>query len=144
MSAVILDGVGHEPRPSVASGATELTFGAVSTTAVGTISPTTSAGAAPTTSAVTGSSCTDRRGRFNLNPVTGGGAQAAGIVAKVVFSKPYAVVPASVQVNLFNDTDDTAAVVASAGNITVTGFDIVVGTALTTAKVYDVSYLVTP
>lgn len=144
MATVHLDAYSHETRPAVSSGAVELTFGAVGTSAVGTISPTASAGATPTTSAVTGKSATDRRGSFALSPVTGVGGQAAGVVAKVVFAKPYAVVPASVVVNLANTTDSTAAIVASAINVTVAGFDVCVGTALTTAKVYEVDYLVTP
>jgi len=144
MPQVRLDATGHEVPPTVADGATALTFGAVSTSAVGTISPTTSAGASPTTTAVTGVSCTDRRGSFNLNPVTGGGAQAAGQVCLVRFAKPYAAVPACVLVTITNTTDTTAAIVAAANLVTVAGFDILVGTALTTAKVYIVNYWVLP
>jgi hypothetical protein len=119
--------------------ATQLTAGAVSTTAAGTIAGTTAAGAAPT---VTVTNANDRRGNFLLNPVTGGGAQAAGNVCAVRFAKPYAQVPGSVTVTIMNETDGTAAIVASAGGVTVAGFDIYVGTALTTAKAYRVSYKV--
>ncbi len=119
--------------------ATQLTAGAVSTTAAGTIAGTTAAGAAPT---VTVTNATDRRGNFLLNPVTGGGAQAAGNVCAVRFAKPYSAVPSAVMVNMVNETDTTATIVAMAGNVTVAGFDIYVGTALTTAKAYRVSYSV--
>lgn len=119
---------------------TALTFGAVSTSAVGTISPTTSAGATPTTEAITGITCDDSRGRFYLKPVTGGGAQAAGQVVLVRFNKPYAKAPSAVLVTITNETDTTAAIVAAANLVTVAGFDILVGTALTTAKTYAVNY----
>lgn len=117
-----------------------LTAGAVSTTVAGTIVGTTAAGASPT---VTVTSANDRRGNFLLNPVTGGGAQAAGVTAKVFFAQPYAAAPASVIVTIDNETDTTAPVTCSAANITVTGFDIIT-TVLTTAKAYRVNYLVTP
>jgi hypothetical protein len=142
MSAINLDFLGHEvpeyPTSSV------LAYGAVGTTAVGTISPTTAAGATPTTAAIAGTDCTDRRGRFTLNPVTGGGAQAAGVVAKVRFAKPYANPPAAVLLNLNNDTDTTATITVSSNAVTVAGFDICIGAVLTTAKVYKVDYFVIP
>lgn len=134
--AVHVDAIHHEPQDGTA---TQLTAGAVSTTAVGTIAPTTSAGAAPT---VTVTHATDRRGNFLLNPVTGGGAQAAGLVCKVIFAKPYAKVPAAVTVSMMNETDSTATIVAAASVATVAGFDIYVGTALTTAKAYRIHYAV--
>lgn len=136
--AVYIDNYGHETPQA---GATALTAGAVSTTAVGTISGTTSAGAAPT---VTATDCTDRRGSFLLNPVTGGGAQAAGNVCEVRFARPYAAIPRSVQITMMNETDTTAAIVVAAGAVTVAGFSVIVGTALTTAKAYRINYLVTP
>lgn len=117
-----------------------LTMGAVGTSAVGTISPTASAGAAPTTVLISGVTCDDSRGRFELNPVTGGGAQAAGQVVLVRFTKPYAKIPSAVTVTITNETDTTAAIVAAANLVTVAGFDILVGTALTTAKKYIVNY----
>lgn len=122
--------------------ATQLTAGAVSTTAVGTIAGTTAAGAAPT---VTIGDCTDRRGNFLLNPVTGGGAQAAGIVAVVRFAKPYGAAPGSVVItNATNETDDNTAVALGSTNITADGFDIVAGAVLVTAKAYRINYVVTP
>ena len=121
---------------------TALTAGAVSTSAVGTISPTTSAGAAPTVTLITGVTCDDTRGRFVLSPVTGGGAQAAGQVVLVRFAKPYSKPPSAVTVTLVNNTASTAAIVAAPHAITVAGFDVYVGTALTTAEVYHVNYLV--
>lgn len=133
---VNVDSVGHE----VNVGGTQLTAGAVSTSAAGTISGTTSAGAAPT---VTITDCNDRRGSFLLNPVTGGGAQAAGQVALVRFAKPYPRVPIVV-LNGLNETDSTATIVFAASVATVAGFDVFVGTALTTAKAYRVQYRVLP
>lgn len=128
---------GHEvPIPEIS---TQLTAGAVSTSAAGTISGTTSAGAAPT---VTIGDCDDRSGNFLLNPVTGGGAQAAGQVCLVRFANQYAAKPSAVLVTIANETDTTAAIVASSSLITTAGFDILVGTALTTAKAYRVNYLV--
>lgn len=137
MSLRYIDFNGHEVLDT---GGASLTAGAVSTTAVGTIVGTTSAGAAPT---VTVTSANDRRGNFLLNPVTGGGAQAAGVVAKVFFAQPYAVAPAAVHVTATNETDSTATATVGAQNITVTGFDIV-STILTTAKAYRINYVVTP
>jgi hypothetical protein len=137
--AVILDAVGHEIKNT--QGATQLTAGAVSTTAVGTISPTTAAGANPT---VTIGDCTDRRGNFLLNPVTGGGAQAAGEVAVIKFVKPYPAAPACVLVTVENETDGNAGVAAWAADVTADGFDLGVGAALTTAKAYRVNYVVVP
>lgn len=134
-----VDADGHVTR----QGSTALTAGAVSTSAAGTIAPTTSAGASPTVSFTSGFVCDDTSGTFELNPVTGGGGQAAGQVAVVRFSKPYPKIP-NVTVSLVNHTDTTAAIVVGAGTVTAAGFDVWVGTALTTAKVYRVSYLVTP
>lgn len=121
--------------------ATQLTAGAVSTSAVGTISPTTNAGAAPT---ITIGDCTDRRGNFLVNPVTGGGAQAAGTVAKVRFAKPYGKPPASVIINMMNETDGNLVVANAPITITGDGFDVAVGAVLVTAKAYRVTYLVIP
>lgn len=134
------DAVGHRSEIT----GTALAAGAVSTTAVGTIAGTTSAGAAPTVTFVTGVACTDAGGTFQINPVTGGGAQAAGEVAVITFNNPYARIPSAIQVNMFNSTDTTGAIVASASTVTAAGFKLMVGTALTTAKVYNVSFTVTP
>ena len=141
MPSVYVDAAGHEVDLGPL-GASNLTAGAVSTSAAGTISPTTSAGASPTVTFITGVACNDRRGRFLLNPVTGGGAQAAGQVCLVRFSKEYPSPPKAVIVTIANQTDTTAAIVASANLVTSLGFDILVGTALTTAKVYVVNYQV--
>lgn len=135
--SVTTDSYGHENEQA---GATQLTAGAVSTTAAGTISGTTAAGAAPT---VTIGDCTDRRGNFLLNPVTGGGAQAAGTVCKVRFSKDYPDAPGSVVVSIVNETDSTSTVVAGVTLLTASGFDIMAG-ALTTAKAYRITYYVVP
>jgi hypothetical protein len=130
------DVYGHE----ISTGGPQLTAGAVGVTTVGTISGTTNAGASPT---VTVTDCTDQRGSFLLNPVTGGGAQAAGSVATVKFLKEYGRTPIVV-VNLINETDGTSTIVASPGTVTGAGFTVFVGTALTTAKAYRVNYLVFP
>lgn len=143
MGQLFIDTYGHEVPPQGANVA-GLTAGAVSTSAAGTISPTTSGGASPTVSLLSGVTPTDRRGSFNLNPVTGGGAQAAGQVCLVRFKQPYAAIPTAVIVTIANQTDTTAAIVASANAITAAGFDILVGAALTTAKVYLVNYVVIP
>jgi len=136
---VTLDTYGHEQ--SNQDTATQLTAGAVSTSAVATISPTTNAGASPT---VTIGDCTDRRGNFLLNPVTGGGGQAAGTVAKVRFVRPYGKAPGSVQLTVVNETDGNAGPAVGVISATGDGFDIVAHAALTTAKAYRIFYLVTP
>lgn len=130
------DSVGHE----INGGGTQLTAGAVSTTAVGTISPTTSAGGSPT---VTITDCNDRRGSFLLNAITGGGAQAAGQVAVVKFAKEYSKVPIVVVTGV-NETDTTSAIVFGASVATTAGFNVWCGTALTTAKAYRIQYCVLP
>lgn len=137
MGTINIDASGHEDFQA----ATQLTAGAVSTSAVGTISPTTSAGATPT---VTITDCTDRRGNFLLNPVTGGGAQAAGEVAVVKFAKPYQRPPGCVLVTVENETDGNVAIAGAAADVDADHFDLMVGTALTTAKAYRVNYLVIP
>jgi hypothetical protein len=118
---------------------TQLTAGAVGTTAAGTIAGTTSAGASPT---VTIGDCTNLRGNFLLSPVTGGGGQAAGKVAVVRFTATLPVTPAAVSLTLANETDSTATIVISSLALAATGFDIYVGTALTTAKDYRITYRV--
>lgn len=139
MGVLSQDSVGHRTQIT----GTQLTAGAVSTTAVGTVAGTTAAGAAPTVAFVAGTTCTDAGGRFTLNPVTGGGAQAAGEVAVVTFANPYPRLPAVV-VSMSNTTDTTGAIVASATSITTGGFKLCVGTALTTAKAYEVTFQVIP
>jgi hypothetical protein len=122
------------------SGGSAMAGAAVSTTTAGTIAGTTSAGAAPTVALPTGFTATEKRGTFELSPVTGGGAQAAGIVATVRFTTALSAKP-NVIVQMNNVTDTTGAIVVSAINQATTGFDICVGTALTTAKVYRISYV---
>lgn len=133
---VFEDAYGHR-TPSTAA---NLTAGAVSTSAAGTIAPTTSAGAAPTVTFATGQVANDNYGSFTLNPVTGGGAQAAGATAVVTFANPYSRPPAAVQVTVTNNAGP-AAIAAVATSITSNGFSI--STALlTTANVYTVTYQV--
>lgn len=142
MPAVKTDAVGHGvgSRP-----ATSLTASAVSTTTAGTISGTTAAGAAPTVAIPSGFVANDRAGTFELTPVTGGGAQAAGVVATVRFAAEYAATPAAVVVTLHNTTPTPdVPIVVAAASIATTGFDVLVAAALTTANVYRVSYHVIP
>lgn len=137
MPGISTDFYGHvSPLPG-----TLLTAGAVSTTAAGTIAPTTSAGAAPTVTFGTGQTATDQAGAFTLNPVTGGGAQAAGGVAVVTFAQPYGALPKAILVQIY-DQANAAALTAVATSITSSGFTITTGVALTTAHNYTVSYLV--
>jgi len=136
------DGVGHAvaSRP-----ATSLTAGAVGVTTAGTISGTTAAGAAPTVAIPSGFVATDRAGTFELTPVTGGGAQAAGNVATVRFNNEYAATPAAVLVTLHNTTPSPdVAIVAAATDVNTQGFNVNVAAALTTANVYRISYQVIP
>lgn len=136
------DAVGHgvQSRP-----ATSLTASAVGVTTAGTIAGTTAAGAAPTVAIPAGFVATDRSGTFELTPVTGGGAQAAGIVATVRFLNEYAATPSAVLVTLHNTTaaPDVPIVVAAA-DINTQGFNLIVAAALTTATVYRCSYHVLP
>lgn len=119
-----------------------LTAGAVSTTAAGTIAPTTNAGASPTVTFGTGQTANDRRGSFTLNPVTGGGAQAAGAVAVVTFANPYSVAPSTIQCTLL-DQAGPVNIGALATSITANGFSIS-SPILTTAHNYTVTYNVIP
>lgn len=119
--------------------APQLAAAAVGVVTAGTISGTTNAGAAPTV-AVTEAS--DRRGQFVLTPVTGGGAQAAGITSTVRFVNSYGDAPTAVNVNVSNETAATG-VAAGVANVTASGFDIVT-TILTTAQAYRIFYSVTP
>jgi hypothetical protein len=143
MPAVTTDAYGHQAATSAGTLGTALTAGAVSTTAIGTIVPTTAAGASPTVSNV---SANDTCGSFTLNPVTGGGAQAAGAVAQVFFAEPYAAVPKAVNIDMCDNAAGSSgvAVTVSAQSVTTTGFTINVGSALTTAHNYNVYYSVTP
>jgi hypothetical protein len=138
------DFYGHVNRTTNNSAAA-LAAGAVSTTAIGTIAPTTAAGASPTVTFGTGQAAYDQAGTFTLNPVTGGGAQAAGAVAQVFFANAFEAAPASVVVGVVDQAAGAGAVAvaAAASTITATGFTINVATALTTAHNYTVSYTVT-
>lgn len=142
MVATRTDGVGHgvQSRP-----ATSLTAAAVGVTTAGSISGTTAAGAAPTVAIPTGFVCTDRAGTFDLTPVTGGGAQAAGVVATVRFANEYAATPAAVLVTLHNTsaTPDVP-IVTAAADVNTQGFSILTAAALTTATAYRVTYHVAP
>lgn len=143
MPAVTTDAYGHQSASTIGTLGTALAAGAVSTTAVGTIVPTTAAGASPTVTSVTAN---DTAGSFVLNPVTGGGAQAAGAVAQVFFAEPYAAAPKAVLVNVCDNAAGTGgvAVVAAAQSVTTTGFTVNVSSALTTAHNYLVNYEVCP
>lgn len=132
------DAYGHRPVATAAA----LTAGAVSTTAAGTIAPTTSAGASPTVTFATGQSANDARGSFTINPVTGGGAQAAGAVAVVTFTNPYGQAPACIMVNCLDDSGPVS-VNAKATSITAAGFSVSTPI-LTTAHTYTVTYQVIP
>lgn len=136
------DAYGHQQPTSNGSGSA-LSAGAVSTTAIGTIAPTTAAGATPT---VTSVNACDTAGTFVLNPVTGGGAQAAGAVAQVFFAESFEVVPKGVIVNVCDNAAGASgvAVASSAQTITAAGFTVNVAAALTTAHNYTVSYVVIP
>lgn len=143
MAVVTTDAYGHRTASGVGTLGTALAAGAVSTTAVGTIAPTTAAGASPT---VTGVTANDAAGTFVLNPVTGGGAQAAGAVALVTFANPYAATPKAVVVNVCDNAAGASgvAVAASAQSVTTASFTVNVSAALTTAHNYQVFYTVIP
>lgn len=138
MSAVIEDAYGHRSVSQAAA----LTAGAVSTTAAGTIAPTTSAGASPTVTFGTGQSANDVRGSFTINPVTGGGAQAAGGVAVVTFANPYGAPPACIQCTVL-DQSGPVHIGGLATSITAAGFTVSTPI-LTTAHNYTVTYNVIP
>jgi hypothetical protein len=134
MSNITLDAHFHETDNQLT--ATQLTAGAVGTSAAGTISGTASAGDNPT---VTIGDCTDRRGSFLLNPVTGLGAQAAGEVALVRFVHGYSK-PPIVVLTIENETDGNIAFAGGAADVTELGFDVMTGTVLVTAKSYRIQY----
>lgn len=138
MPQLFADAYGHRD-PS--SQPTALTAGAVSTTAVGTIAPTAAAGATPTVTAV---NANDTAGTFVLNPVTGGGAQAAGAVALVTFAQPYGAIPKAVNVSICNNAAGASgiAVLCAAQSITAASFTINVGAVLVTANNYTCTYSV--
>lgn len=139
MSYLHQDAYGHQKPTDTGTLGTALTAGAVSTTAVGTIAPTTAAGASPTVTAV---SANDVAGNFVLNPVTGGGAQAAGAVVLVTFANPYRQVPKCVQVQMCDNAAGASgvAVACAVQSVTAASFTINVASALTTAHNYYVNY----
>lgn len=138
------DAYGHRKQANTGTLGAALTAGAVSTTAVGTIAPTTAAGASPTVTFGTGQVALDTAGTFTLNPVTGGGAQAAGAVALVTFAQPYAQVPTGIVVNVVDQAAGSGgvAVAAAASAIGTASFTVNVSAALTTAHNYTVTYSV--
>jgi hypothetical protein len=131
---VQVDTYGHVQNPDNENA---LAAAAVGVVTAGTIAGTTNAGAAPTVTAVNAS---DNTGVFTLNPVTGGGAQAAGAVATVVFAQSYKRTP-KVRLIVTNITVPAtpAAVAAYATAITAAGFSVTTP-ALTTANNYLVVY----
>lgn len=144
MPAVTVDAYGHRAPSNSGTLGADLAAGAVSTTVAGTIVPTTAAGASPTVTFGTGQAANDTAGTFTLNPVTGGGAQAAGAVAQIFFKQPYSAVPKAVVVNVCDNAAGSSgvAVAASSQSILTTGFTVNVSAALTTAHNYSVSYVV--
>lgn len=123
---------------------TSMTAGAVGVVTAGTISGTTAAGAAPTVAIPSGYSANDSRGTFDLSPVTGGGAQAAGDVATVRFVKEYTAKPGAVIVTCEAITDPDDNIICVASDVTTAGFNVLANAALTTAEVYRITYLVIP
>ncbi|MEV8530080.1 hypothetical protein AB0451_39410 [Streptomyces sp. NPDC052000] len=142
MPNITTDAYGHQSQTSAGTLGTALAAGAVSTTAIGTIVPTTAAGASPTVTAV---AANDMAGTFILNPVTGGGAQAAGAVAQVFFAEPFAAIPKAVNVDMCDNAAGASgvAVAASGQSLTTTGFTINVSAALTTAHNYTCYFSIT-
>lgn len=138
MVARRVDALGHDVLINLG---TNLAAAAVGVTTAGSIAGTTAAGAAPTVAIASTQVCNDRRGTFTLTPVTGGGAQAAGIVATVRFSTSYPFIP-NVNVQLVNTTPTPDVPILAGAVATVDGFDIVVAAALTTANAYQVVYSV--
>ncbi len=134
MADVMIDYYGHKVADL---NGVPLVAAAVGVPTVGAINPTTAAGQSPTITTISGN---DRRGSFFLNPVTGGGAQAAGVVAHVTFANPYPAAPAAILINGVNFTNSTV-VNLGVTNITAAGFDIV-APALTTAQAYWIQYAV--
>lgn len=135
MGTISTDAYGHISAPPDAN---TMAAGAVGTSAVSTIVGTTAAGAAPTVTAVTAN---DNYGQFTLNPVTGGGAQAAGEVTHVYFAQSFPKTPSTVVVEVMDITTATAPVDAPAyaTSITSAGFAITTN-ALTTAHNYLITY----
>jgi hypothetical protein len=132
-----IDAYGHDMTGI--QGFPAMTAGAVSTSAAGTIAPTTAAGNSPTVTFATGQQSCDQQGAFTLNPVTAGGAQAAGAVAVITFFQSMPIVPHAILCTIYDDAN-AAAIVAKATSITANGFSFSVGVALTTAHTYTCVY----
>lgn len=139
MAIVHVDAYGHI---APLAGASTLAAAAVSTTAIGTIVGTTSAGAAPTVTAVTAN---DQWGQYTLNPVTGGGAQAAGATSTVFFAQSMRATPTTVRVTVTDITTASTptAVAAYATSVSSSGFSVTTAL-LVTAHNYLVTYEVLP
>lgn len=137
MANIHVDAYGHIAAPA---GENTLAAGAVSTTVAGTIVPTTSAGAAPTVTVV---SASDNYGTYQVNAITGGGAQAAGATSHVYFAQSFKAAPKSVMVQVVDITTAATptAVAAYATSITSAGFDVTTAL-LVTAHNYQVNYRV--
>lgn len=124
------------------TGRATLAAAAVGVVTAGSIAGTTAAGAAPTVAIAANTVCDDQRGTFTLTPVTGGGAQAAGLVATVRFAQEYPAVP-NVVCTLVNTTaSPNVPIVTSAASVTTAGFSIATAAALVTATNYAVTYTV--
>ena len=135
------DANGHGFRPTPSN---SLSAAAVGVVTAGSIAGTTAAGAAPTVAIPSGYNCTDRAGTFDLTPVTGGGAQAAGDVATVRFINEYPSNPSAVIVNLYDDAGTDVAILCAPTSVNTKGFNINVAGALTTAHTYRCTYVVIP
>lgn len=132
---VTQDAYGHLQR---LSGPSALTAAANGVTTPGTVAVVTAgAGAGSSVTIPSGSTPNDLRGVFT---VTGAGAPAAGGIAKVNFSQPYANVP-TVLVNVANATP--ANIAAAAVSVTVDGFTVYAGSAVSVGA-NTVSYVVIP
>lgn len=136
MATQTVDTYGHVNAPP---GSNVLAAAAVGVVTAGTIAGTTNAGAAPTVTAVTAS---DNYGQYTLNPVTGGGAQAAGATSTVVFAQSFGSTPI-IQVTVTNITTPATptAVAAYPTAVTSAGFSVTTGL-LVTANNYLVQYAV--
>jgi hypothetical protein len=132
------DAYGHL-NPLTGVGSPTLTAAANGVTTAGTIAVATAgAGSGSSVVVAAGQTPNDARGTFNI---TGAGTPAAGNVAVVNFSQPYAVVP-TVLVELTNASG--AVVAASAASVTVNGFSVNAGAAISASAGNTCNYLVIP
>ncbi len=134
MPAVATDYYGHLASLSTS---TSLTAAANGVTTAGTIAVAT-AGAGTGASVVIPASASpnDVRGTFNI---TGAGTPAAGNIAVVNFAQPYSAVP-TVLVQVTNASG--AVVAASAASVTVNGFTVNAGAAISASAGNTVQYWV--